>query len=41
MQLGGGICSSEDGIYVFNKFETYVKYADLRKKCKKKPDYDF
>ncbi len=31
----------KEGNYVFKDYEMYNRYADLRKKCKRKPDYDF
>ncbi len=41
MSESGNIADYADGMYVFGDVETYEKYADLRKKCKRKPDYDF
>ena len=41
MKREGGICDQKEGNYVFKDYEMYNRYRDLRKKCKRKPDYDF
>ena len=41
MKREEGICEQKEGNYVFKDYEMYNRYADLRKKCKRKPDYDF